>query len=205
MTTTVLEKGRRYLTREVADRVVLGIILGIALLGGFSTVRAYWQLRTTGGMMSEMLLGMPGANPVWNFFGTLVAISVVLGAYALGRDHLFPDSGGSTANAARETEPEAPPQTNANAESPGSGGENDLDAAPRPLTIFPDDERQVLEPIIKSPGLTQVELRGRSDFSKAKVSQTVSALEDRGLIYREKQGRTYRVYPGELLKEHVRT
>lgn len=202
---TVLEKGRSYLTRDVADRIVLGIVIGIALIGGYSTVRAYWQLRTASGMMGDMLLGMPGANPVWTFFGTLIAISVVLGAYALSRDRLFPESDGSASNTARTAEPEAPPQTNANAESPGSGGESDLDAAPRPLAIFPDDERQVLEPIIKSPGLTQVELRGRSDFSKAKVSQTVSALEDRGLIYREKQGRTYRVYPGELLKEHVRT
>lgn len=41
----------------------------------------------------------------------------------------------------------------------------------------------------------------RSAFSKVKVSQTVSELEDRGVIYRKKQGRTYRVDPGELLKE----
>ncbi|WP_438267490.1 helix-turn-helix transcriptional regulator [Haladaptatus halobius] len=34
--------------------------------------------------------------------------------------------------------------------------------------------------------MTQVELRRRSGFSKAKVSQAVSELEDRGLIYREK-------------------
>ena len=67
--------------------------------------------------------------------------------------------------------------------------------------MLPDDERRIIEPIIDSPGLTQVELRGRSDFSEAKVSQTVSKLEDRGLIHREKQGLTYRAYPGELLKE----
>jgi uncharacterized membrane protein len=29
------------------------------------------------------------------------------------------------------------------------------------------------------------------------VSQTVSDLEKRGLLYRERQGRTYRVYPGD--------
>jgi uncharacterized membrane protein len=67
--------------------------------------------------------------------------------------------------------------------------------------MLPEDERRIIEPILQSPGLTQVELRGRSDFSKAKVSQTVTELEDRGLVYREKQGRTYRVYPGEPIKE----
>jgi uncharacterized membrane protein len=70
--------------------------------------------------------------------------------------------------------------------------------------VLPEDERRVLEPVLKTPGLTQVELRGRSDFSKAKVSQTVSELEDRGLLYRERQGRTYRVYPGELANARER-
>ncbi|MFW5895958.1 MAG: helix-turn-helix transcriptional regulator, partial [archaeon] len=31
------------------------------------------------------------------------------------------------------------------------------------------------------------------------VSQTVTDLEKRGLLYREKQGRTYRVYPADDL------
>jgi uncharacterized membrane protein len=54
-----------------------------------------------------------------------------------------------------------------------------------------------MAPVLESPGLTQIELRDRADFSKSKVSQTVSGLEKRGLLYREKQGRTYRVYPDD--------
>ncbi|MFC6987557.1 helix-turn-helix transcriptional regulator, partial [Haloplanus sp. GCM10025708] len=71
----------------------------------------------------------------------------------------------------------------------------------RVLDLLPDDERRILEPVIASPGITQIELRDRSDFSKSKVSQTVSALEKRGLLYRERQGRTYRIYPSDDLEQ----
>ena len=70
----------------------------------------------------------------------------------------------------------------------------------RVLDLLPKDERRVLEPVIDSPGVTQIELRDRADFSKSKVSQTVSDLESRGLLYRERQGRTYRVYPSDDLQ-----
>jgi len=70
----------------------------------------------------------------------------------------------------------------------------------RVLDLLPEDERRVLEPVIDSPGVTQIELRDRADFSKSKVSQTVSDLESRGLLYRERQGRTYRVYPSDDLQ-----
>ncbi len=67
--------------------------------------------------------------------------------------------------------------------------------------ILPDDERRVLEPVLMSPGTTQIELRDRSDFSKRKVGQAVSELEKRGLLYRERQGRMYRVYPSDELRQ----
>nr|WP_229770561.1 MarR family transcriptional regulator [Halorhabdus sp. CBA1104] len=51
--------------------------------------------------------------------------------------------------------------------------------------------------------MTQIELRDRSDFSKSKVSQTVSALEERGLLFRERQGRTYRVFPSDDLSDET--
>jgi uncharacterized membrane protein len=71
------------------------------------------------------------------------------------------------------------------------------------LDLLPDDERRILKPVLASPGLTQIELRDRSDFSKAKVSQTVTDLEKRGLLYRERQGRTYRVYPADSLETQL--
>lgn len=67
------------------------------------------------------------------------------------------------------------------------------------LEILPQDEQRVVEPVLTSPGITQQALRDRADFSKAKISQTVTDLEKRGLLYREPYGRTYRVYPDESL------
>jgi uncharacterized membrane protein len=77
-----------------------------------------------------------------------------------------------------------------------------VESKPRvPLAILPEDERQILEPILETPGITQVEVVARSDYSDAKVSQTLKALRERGLVYREAQGRTYRLYPRTVLAE----
>lgn len=77
-----------------------------------------------------------------------------------------------------------------------------LDAEPQlDLGILPKDERRILHPVIDRPGVTQVEVVARSDFSDAKVSQTLKALRERGLVYRERQGRTYRLYPGTVLED----
>jgi uncharacterized membrane protein len=69
------------------------------------------------------------------------------------------------------------------------------------LELLPADECRIVEPILETPGITQVEIVARSDFSDAKVSQTLTALRERGLVYREPQGRTYRLYPGTVLDE----
>lgn len=75
-----------------------------------------------------------------------------------------------------------------------------LGAEPRvDLGILPEDERVVLDPILDTPGVTQVEVVARSDYSDAKVSQTLKAVRERGLVYREPQGRTYRLYPETVL------
>lgn len=185
------------MNRRTADRLVAALVIGLVLLGGVSALRAYRQLRTANGMMSDRMT-MPGMDPVWYLFGTVVAVSIVLGVYAVSREHrtsgqtaggTTPDK--STAGDQSTTETSLDPQ------------ERERISGTSALDMLPEDERRIIEPICESPGLTQVELRGRSNFSKAKVSQTVSDLENRGLIYREKQGRTYRVYPGEPLEEYV--
>ena len=61
----------------------------------------------------------------------------------------------------------------------------------------------MLSPVLESPGSTQITLRDRSNFSKAKASQTVSTLEKRGLIERERQEWIYRIYPGASLQEQI--
>jgi len=104
---------------------------------------------------------------------------------------------------AASSDPESDPQaTSSDPESDPQAASLNPEADPqaRVLDLLPDDERRVLEPVLTSPGVTQIELRDRSDFSKSKVSQTVSSLEERGLLYRERQGRTYRVYPSDDLR-----
>ena len=196
---------------KTTDRLVAFLLAGIALFGVFSWWRATQRVVGMNGMMGQMMGTMPGMDPIWYLFGTLIAVSVVLGVYVISREQLAdvlstPNAAGKAPRNRSEPGESATPRVrspeSASEQSPhklvstSSNGEE-----PSALTFLPEDERRVIEPILKSPGLTQVELRGRSDFSKAKVSQTVSELQERGLIYREKQGRTYRVYPGELLKE----
>lgn len=192
---------------KTVDRLVGLLVVALVVIGGYSGWIATRQMARQSGIMGMT----PGTNPVWYLFGTLLVVSVVLGVYILSRDQLA-----DALSAKPSADPQDPEQGDAGGEntprdrSMGSTTKLSNDNASttdppsadsKALTVLPEDERRVVEPVLDTPGLTQVELRARSDFSKAKVSQTVNELENRGLIYREKQGRTYRVYPGELLKE----
>ena len=194
------------MNRRRADTVV-GVLLGVVLLaGGALSWQAYRQRRaieqSMGSMMDPSMATLHGPDPLWYMVGTLLVASSIGGIYYVVRgdltdstedasaEHVSPDQ--TSAETPRSMEDEAPPATSSNPESDPQG---------RVLDLLPDDERRVLDPVLNSPGITQIELRDRSDFSKSKVSQTVSALEERGLLYRERQGRTYRVYPSDDLRQ----
>ncbi|WP_435119900.1 helix-turn-helix transcriptional regulator [Halolamina sp. C58] len=194
------------MNRRRADTVV-GVLLGFVLLaGGVLSWRAYQQRRTIeqsmGSMMDSSMGTMHGPDPLWYVVGTLLVAGVIGGVYYAVRGELTdPEVADTTAPVdpaqtseatATSMDDEASLATSINPESDPQG---------RVLDLLPDDERRVLEPVLNSPGITQIELRDRSEFSKSKVSQTVSSLEERGLLYRERQGRTYRVYPSDDLRQ----
>lgn len=200
----------RSISVTTLDRLVALLIVGIVLVGGYSWWQATRRTAEMDGMMGPMMGPMSVMGPAMYLFGTLVTASVVLGIYAVARHQLVGDASRSTPTAGsvdtgtpsqRRSSRPTVPEPDANPDGSAEGSSEGPPTPSRQLALLPEDERRVVEPILDSPGLTQVELRGRSDFSKAKVSQTVSKLEDRGLVYRERQGRTYRVYPGELLTD----
>ena len=188
-----------------ADTVV-GVLLGFVLLaGGALSWRAYQQRqaieRSMGLMMDSSMGTMHGPDPLWYAVGTLLVAGVIGGVYYVVRGDLA-DS--AEADSAEHIDPDRAPAavpTSMDDEASQAKPHNP-ESAPkaRVLDLLPDDERRVLEPVLSSPGITQIELRDRSGFSKSKVSQTVSSLEERGLLYRERQGRTYRVYPSDDLQ-----
>lgn len=183
---------------------------------------------TMGSMMDSSMGAMGGPDPLWFAVVTLVVAAALAGIYLLvrpdfegaeaetqrgqsvtrpGQAETRPDQVGATpatgADAGR-TDKESTTD-DAAAESAESDATDGHATAPeanpteRVLDLLPEDERRILEPVLESPGITQIELRDRSGFSKSKVSQTVSDLEERGLLYRERQGRTYRIYPSDEL------
>lgn len=177
--------------------VLVGFIL---LIGGFATWQAYQQWRVLGEMgdhMGTSVTAMHGTHPVWYLLGTILVAGVIAGGYLGIRHRIVSPNSQPTASDVTES---------GSGITDRNGGKDGLSMAEtetdRPiLDLLPDDERRILQPVIESPGLTQIELRDRSDFSKSKVSQTVTDLEKRGLLYREPQGRTYRVYPADELKQ----
>jgi len=178
--------------RSSADLLVGAAACALVVLGTIG----WWTSRATG--MGGMHGGAGGTGTVY-LFGGLIAAAVVVGLYAIGREELTESRRDSSEEGVATGEPTGDETGPTEPE-----GERRTDDTDRVLSVLPEDERRVLEPVLETPGLTQVELRGRSDFSKAKVSQTVSELEDRGLLYRERQGRTYRIYPGELANPRER-
>ncbi len=57
-----------------------------------------------------------------------------------------------------------------------------------------DDEKKILDEVKKAGEITQDSLRFRLDWSKAKISTILTNLDKRGIIQRERIGKTYKVY-----------
>ncbi len=66
--------------------------------------------------------------------------------------------------------------------------------------LLDEDERAVLRIIAGNEGITQDSLHFRTGFSTSKVSAIVKKLEGKDLIYRERFGKTYRLYLSDWLK-----
>lgn len=188
-----------------ADTVV-GVLLGFVLLaGGLLSWRAYQRRRaieqSMGPMMDSSMGTIHGPAPLWYVVGTLLVAGSISGIYYVVRGDIADSTTDSAEHINPDQTPAATPTSIDDEEaSPATPINPESDPQARVLDLLPDDERRVLEPVLNSPGITQIELRDRSEFSKSKVSQTVSSLEERGLLYRERQGRTYRVYPSDDLQ-----
>jgi len=194
------------MNRRRVDILVGGLVATVLIVGGALSWEAYQQRQALGHMGSMMGTStgtVHGTNPLWYVLGTLLVSAVVGGGYLVVRDEVT-----STDVTDRSQHEVAEPTDRESAEAQEgpsqSNGAINPESQPqaRVLDLLPEDERRILEPVLSSPGITQIEVRDRSDFSKSKVSQTVSALEKRGLLYRERQGRTYRIYPSDDLQQN---
>ena len=65
--------------------------------------------------------------------------------------------------------------------------------------VLDENEARVLKAIKEQDGVSQHTLRLRTDLSKAKVSQILTSFEKKGLIKREKKGKSLSVYLKEDL------
>ena len=194
------------MNRRRADTVVGGLVAAVLIVGGVLSWQAYQQQQAfeqMGSMMGTSMGAVHGTNPLWYVLGTLLVSAVIGGGYLAARDDLTSTDvkDRSQNEMAVPTDPEIAESSEGTTQPDGSINPESQPQA-RVLDLLPEDERRILEPVLSSPGITQIELRDRSDFSKSKVSQTVSALEKRGLLYRERQGRTYRIYPSDDLQQN---
>jgi len=192
--------------RRRADTVAGALVVAVLIVGGVLTWQAYQQQQAfeqMGSMMGTSMGAVHGTNPLLYVLGTLLVSAVVGGGYLVVRDEFTSteETDRSQTGMANQTDSESIESQDGSIRSEGQINPESQPQA-RVLDLLPDDERRILEPILSSPGITQIELRDRSDFSKSKVSQTVSALEKRGLLYRERQGRTYRIYPSDDLQQN---
>ncbi|ELZ28988.1 hypothetical protein C474_13839 [Halogeometricum pallidum JCM 14848] len=193
------------MNRRRADTVAGALVAAVLIVGGVLTWQAYQQQQAfeqMGSMMGTSMGAVHGTNPLLYVLGTLLLSAVVGGGYLVVRDEFTTTevTDRSQTEMANPTEPESIESQDGSVQSEGKANPESQPQA-RVLDLLPDDERRILEPVLSSPGITQIELRDRSNFSKSKVSQTVSALEKRGLLYRERQGRTYRIYPSDDLQQ----
>ena len=69
--------------------------------------------------------------------------------------------------------------------------DNELDIIKRVLS---EDEKKVLNEVKKAKEITQDSLRFRLNWSKAKISTILTNLDKKGIVQRERTGKTYKVY-----------
>lgn len=69
--------------------------------------------------------------------------------------------------------------------------------------ILNENEKKVLEEVIRSKGVTQDSLVHRLGYSKAKLSILLSDLEKKDLVMREKLGRTNSIILTERMKKVI--
>lgn len=143
-------------------------------------------------MMGPVAGGSSYGDP-WPVVLSLIAVGALTAVYLSLRTNL----------SHAEPPQRASPRIVETSKEAGDSQDEETGPGPSALELLPEDERRVIEPVIGSPGLTQIEVADRSDFSKSKVSKALKELEGRGLVYREPQGRTYRVYPGELSRQLI--
>lgn len=67
--------------------------------------------------------------------------------------------------------------------------------------VLDGDERTLFRLIYENEGITQDSLHFKTGFSHSKISVLIKKLEERNLIYRERFGKTYRIYVSDWLKE----
>ena len=60
--------------------------------------------------------------------------------------------------------------------------------------VLSEDEKEILDEVKKARGITQDSLRFRLNWSKAKISTILTNLDKKGIVQRERTGKTYRVY-----------
>ncbi|MBS3761594.1 MAG: MarR family transcriptional regulator, partial [Halodesulfurarchaeum sp.] len=173
--------------RDVADKLVAIVAGAILLFGAIWSFQAAQQPTTSmnDSMMDSMMdggMGSYGTDPTVFLLGAIFLAALIGGGYLfIRKDLLAPSSeptvngsaGAQTATQVSEPAPEPqdtgteeqvnPTDTSASSET-GPAEHTEL------LQYLPEDERRVLEPVIDSPGVTQIEVRDRSDFSKSKVS-----------------------------------
>ncbi len=67
--------------------------------------------------------------------------------------------------------------------------------------VLEGDEKTIFHLIVENEGITQDSLHFKTGFSHSKISMLIKKLEERNLIYRERFGKTYRIYLSDWLKE----
>jgi len=72
--------------------------------------------------------------------------------------------------------------------------EIELDKFNSVLKILDENEQKVLKAVSEKEGISQSNLRFRTNLSKAKISQIVTNFEKKGIVKRESQGKTYAIY-----------
>ncbi len=67
--------------------------------------------------------------------------------------------------------------------------------------LLDEDEKKIFSIVVENEGITQDSLHFRTGFSHSKITMVIKKLEEKDLIYRERFGKTYRIYVSDWIKK----
>lgn len=146
------------------------IVLGVMILAAFTFIVSFSTLYVESRIQEGDTCGCP--IPIWSFIPSLSSLGIIVGTLVY---YVMSEKVEETRKSARKE-------------------------VEKLLFLLPEEEREILNILMKKGEVTQATLSRDTSYSRVKIHRTVRKLEDKGIIRRVVHGKTNKIILVDELK-----